>query len=561
MANNFISINTKIFKHALVLLFVSLMSFMVTYGQDLPDEDGEIEDAEVVIEKNKKITLPKATRNYQKVPAPPVNTNNAPVKFSFENYELELPDLKPRIRILTVKEPELQKLYGNYVKVGFGNYITPYLEGFFNNKRSVDYNYGLHFRHLSSRRGAVDKTNSGSGETKVGVNGEYLTDQLVFTGQIDYENDKHHFYGYSSGEDVDREDIEQIFNRAGINLGVRNNAPDAPLSLGLGLAFRGVSDKFDAKENQFKVTFDGGYEISDLLDFELDAEIFVSKREDITSIDRNMFRLKPAFKFSVDDFDIVAGINLVSENDTIDNADKLHFYPFGKAEYVIADRVKVYAGIGGDIQRVTFDQLSQENPFLAPNVAVNHTNRSFMFFGGLDGQLVDKLTFATGFSIGNYKNLYFFANSAQDSTKFDVLYDTGNTNILNFFGELAYQEKNRFRSALRFDYFGYDTDKVAEAWQRPKYKLDLNASYNLFDKILFDANLYLMGGVKALNLASDTTTELDPIANLSLKTDYLLSNRASVFLQLNNIFGTKYEKYLNYPNRGFMAIAGVSYSF
>ena len=165
------------------------------------------------------------------------------------------------------------------------------------------------------------------------------------------------------------------------------------------------------------------------------------------------------------------------------------------------------------------------------------------------------------FSVSNYENLYFFANSLQDSTKFTILYDQGNTVLLNIFGEVSIAVRENFRLTARGDYFGYNTDEVAQAWQRPNFKIDLLSTYNLFDKFLFTANLYTMGGIQGLNLASDTSKKLDTITDLGFTAEYLFSEKFSAFLQLKNIFAKEYELYLNYPSRGFMALAGVTLSF
>jgi outer membrane cobalamin receptor len=79
--------------------------------------------------------------------------------------------------------------------------------------------------------------------------------------------------------------------------------------------------------------------------------------------------------------------------------------------------------------------------------------------------------------------------------------------------------------------------------------------------LLLTANLYTLGGIQGINLASNTTKKLDTIADLGFTTEYLFSEKFSAFLQLKNIFAKEYERYLNYPSRGFMLLGGVTLSF
>ena len=157
-----------------------LLSAVSLFGQDQEwDEDGAIQDAEVVIEKDRQITLEKANRGYEKVGPLPDNVNRQPQQYSFDYINYTATPFTPRIRINRIKEQPLPKLYGNYVKGGVGNYGTTYLEGYFNNKRSETHSLGGYIKSLSSSRGPVDKGNSASSDFSLGVEGSYFLDEVT----------------------------------------------------------------------------------------------------------------------------------------------------------------------------------------------------------------------------------------------------------------------------------------------------------------------------------------------------------------------------------------------
>lgn len=560
-----------------LLFFISFLGIYVPLlAQQDPnwEEEGEIEEAEVVIEKSREIELPRANRKFERVPPLPVQEPSINIEYRFVEVLPKLGSLKPPIRVLKVKEPPLPKLYPNYVKAGFGNYLTPYLEVYANSARSEDYSYGVHFRHLSSRQGPVDGGNSGNSDTQLGLNGKYFAGGHTFFGEASYRRERYHFYGYMPGLELSRDSIKQIFNTISLSGGVERSEVDAAFDYQLKFNYRHLDDAYEASENQFGINFLASMDIADQLAFNLQSDFWMMNQKDVadvfpneaSSINRNLFRIKPYFAYRTSTepqqgLDIKAGLNLVYENDTISNADKLHVYPFAQAKYHITNALNIYASLDGDIERRTLLDFTNENPWLKPNVAVLHTNKNFGFGGGIAGRINSILGFNAGFSASNYKNLYFFANSATDSTKFDILYDPGNVFVFNLHGEININAQNRFRSTLRGDYFSYNMDELAKPWQRPTYKMSLLSSYNVYDKLLLNAELLVMGGLEGINLASGTETELATIADLSFKADYLFSPRFSTFLQFKNIFAQNYERYLNYPSRGIMIMAGITYSF
>jgi outer membrane receptor protein involved in Fe transport len=79
--------------------------------------------------------------------------------------------------------------------------------------------------------------------------------------------------------------------------------------------------------------------------------------------------------------------------------------------------------------------------------------------------------------------------------------------------------------------------------------------------LVLGTSLTVQGGIKALNQQSGHQETLDGIFDLNLSADYMFSRRFSAFVIGKNIFSKEYELYLNYPSRGFTAIAGITYSF
>jgi hypothetical protein len=534
-------------------------------AQTWEPEGGEIKPLEVTILKDRVIELPPANRIFEKIPPSPVATTPSPLSYQFINFTTAIPELNPRIRPLKLSDEEIAKLYGNYLKAGLGNFGTTYAEGFFHSRRNKDYSYGSRVKYLNSARGPVDKSNSASGEMGAELFGKYFTDQAVVSGGMGFNRQKLFFYGYPSDLElpVVRDTIRQIFNTFHLNAGLENANKAQKLQYKLGMDFDYLTDRYQAKESEVGLNFKSGYNLGEATGIDLQSDLHLITRKDelVEAKVRSLFRLRPTVRFQYEGFKIMAGFNAVVENDTIQNADKLHLYPVAKASLDFLDSWTVYAGIDGDMERVSLRSLLAQNPFLSSNVGVFHSNKSFSFYGGLQGKLGSALAAKTGFELSNYKNLFFFINSESDQAKFDVIYDTGNTSFANYFAELSFSANENLRMGLRGDLFGYGTDRVEEAWHRPTYRLGLTTHGNVVDKILINADLFVLGGIRAFDRPTNQTIKLDPALDLNLKVDYLFSKKFSAFLQFNNIFNSNYQLQLNYPVRGLQVMAGLTYSF
>ncbi len=557
---------TKLVYIRLVCAFITAGTFAAVpiNAQDQDwEEDGEIQDAEVIIEKDRQIELPPANRSYQKVAPLPIEVDRSTQTYSFEKIDYQATPFTPNIRVLTIKDQPLSKLYGNYIKAGVGNYGTSLLEGYFNNKRSDTYVIGGKLKSLASSRGPVDKRNSAASDLLLGFDGSYFTDGVIFTGEAEYQRIKRFFYGYTPGTEVDRDTLKQVYNKILISLGLEDSNKNPDLDYGVRATFTSFEDRWDNSEDQGSFNFTGSYQFNDQVKFGVLSDLHFSqyKLAEIGDQNRTYFRIRPTVETEIDVFKVELGLNVVYENDTIQNMDKVHLSPVAKASYQLTDNAVLYAGLTGDVDYRSWQSYVKENPFLAPNVALSHNIKTLEINGGLKGKLWEEVNFNTGLSIGFYNNLAFFPNSGADSTKFDIVYDTDGPSIVRLFAELGYSKAQHFIINFKGELLGYDTDEVIEPWGRHTYSVGVNGSYNLYQKLILSGSITALGGIKGFNLQSGTVRELDGIFDVNLSVDYLFSPRFSVFVTGKNLVSQNYQRYMNYPARGITVIGGVSYSF
>jgi hypothetical protein len=545
-----------------IILFVMVSSIGVS-AQEEKWGEGEIQSVEIEIVKDRQITLPKANRNFDKIPPRPAEPIRPEITYDLKSFNFTSSDYNPAIRPLKLKQEELAKIYGNYLSAGIGNYSSPFLEAYLNSKRDKEKFYGAHFYHRSFGKGAVDDKNSASGNSQLDLFGKFFSKSVTMGAYLNYENRSGYFYGYpQTGMEVDRSTVKQEYNIVSLGGEVENTKPtDFNFKLKGGFSY--LDDHYNAKESEVSLNWNNNYKISEASEFILKADYFLIARKDLLkdATPRNLLKVNPAYRFSpFDKLNLTLGLNTAFENDKIDSK-SIHVYPNVWANYSLASSVEAYAGLTGDMDKVSLHTLSSENFWLNSNIDIYHTNRSAELIIGLKGKVIKKLTFDAGFSAANLKNLFFYKNAIADASKFDVVYETGDTKRINLFADMGLNFTEKARLNFRADYFSYSTDNLEEAWHRPTYRLTGNSYFNIYNKVTLHADLIVQGGMKAFDEANSVIVTLDPAVDLSTKVNYFVSRQFSVFLKFNNMLSTKYPLYFNYPSRGFQALGGISWSF
>ncbi|MFM8832533.1 MAG: hypothetical protein ACKOEV_02675 [Cytophagales bacterium] len=560
-----VRLSVSVMHYQLFTIVWLLFSIVPAKGQD----QGEIQKVEFEIVKDREIKLPQASRNFDKVPPRAAEPTKPEIGYSFNNLSFSTPDYNPAIRPLKVKQNDrISKIYGNYLSAGYGNFASPYLEGYATNKRDKNKFYGLKLFHRSFGSGPVGEGNSASSKTEIKAFGKVITSSLAARGFLMYENRGAKFYGTVPNGFLGDAALQTY---AVFSLGADiANANKSDFNYALKGGFSYLKDNFKASENETNLNFTSIYHFDDKKLIQVEADYFLMNRktETLASSARHVLKIRPSYRFSpTENFVLSVGVNAAFANDSLGNEKSFRFYPNVNASYQLAEGLQVFGALIGDIDRVSLHSLSRENTWLNQNVELNNTNRTIDIAGGVRGKLAGKFAYQVGLSIANVKNLYFYQNNLAVPSKFDVVYDKGNVQRTNLFLELNYNQTRSVRLALRGDYFGYSTDMVAAAFHRPTYLVSFNSILNIYDKVVLDVDMLLQGGMKGLSNESAfsslgrKTVDIPSAFDLNAKATYLVSNQFSVFASFNNILNNNYQAYLYYPVRGFQAMAGASFSF
>jgi hypothetical protein len=545
--------------------------FLLTLGfssQFAIAQRGEIESQTYEIVKEKSIEFAPANRVFDKVQPVKGETGKTKVSYQIVDPQINIasPKLTPAVPVSSDEKDRQDQpdVLNNFVKAGGGNYGRFLGEIFVGGRPKEDLAVTAQLKHLSAANGPVDGKNSANAATNFKLAGKYIQTKYKVEAGFDFDRKNYYFYGYKpqpEGVVVDRDTIRQTLNQFGFNLGFENTDASVLVDYSVKTSLSTLKDRYNASELDWGTKLTASVPVSETFFALLEADAFVSQRVDQNTYNRNLFRVKPTFKYVTDVFSVSAGINAVNETDSQLDINKTKAFPAINLDVTPFSGLQVFAGWNGDIVRNTLKSMLSENQWLGPNVLIVNTEKTSDLSAGVKGETGSGFNYEGKVSYASYRNFYNFNNSLVDTSRFSIIYDTGKTKVLTISAQAGYNYNDLFKTSLKANFFDYAMDVTEEAWHRPDLTINWFNALTISKKLFVTADLYVLRGIKAKNFQSGEVTKLPVITDLNLKIDYLLTKNFSAFVSLNNVLGKQYQRYQYYPQQGLNFIGGLSFSF
>ncbi len=529
---------------------------------------GEIESQTYEIVKEKNIEFPPANRLFDKVQ--PLQGKAGEKKVSYEFLDPKINLASPKLTPVAVASSdqntraEMPEALNNFIKLGAGNYGRFLGEGFVSSRASDDLVFTAQAKQLSAATGPKYGVNSANSSTDIKVGGKYIRNTYKVDGIMEYNRKNYYFYGYQPQPEtvtIERDSIRQTTNIFGVQLGFENTEANSLIDYAVRTNFYTLSDRYNASEIDWGTTIKGSLPIVDKVYAMFEAGAYISQRVDAETFNRNLFRVQPTFKYASEFFSVTGGVNVVNETDNVLNVNRTRAFPIVNLDVSPFSGFHIFAGWEGDIVRNTLKSMLAENQWLAPNVILANTIKNADIFAGVKAENSNGLSFEGKVAYTRYKNFYVFNNSLTDTTKFSILYDGVQTDVLTISAQAGYALNDLFKTSLKANFFNYKLDNLEEAWHRPSYTINWFNALTISKKLFITSDFFVVDGLKAKNFQSGIITKLPVILDLNFKIDYLLTKNFSAFVSLNNILGKQYTRYQYYPQQGLNFIGGLSFSF
>lgn len=537
--------NCKNIVLALALLTLPIVAFA---QPDLPSEEVEvIKDFEARLEETNKLDLSPTL--------PPLDAEQKNFSYSIPTRTLNVDYPAPKIKPLAQRRDKIEPSYNGYTKLGYGLPASPYGElGYHYDKKDL-YDIGFHAKHHSANY--ADLEHQRFSDTNVDVDGTYYSNLGFAVGaNLGFRSDEVHFYGYDhEAIEFTRDSVRQRFNtfEAGARFfnGVRTQG-DINYEISVNSYFlrekflEGKEDGVDLKLEVVK-WFAEKHSLNVVLQGDFTKYVTINTEQSLN----NIFA-KPSFTYHGNSFKIKGGANFAMQKDSF------FIFPDVEATVNIAGtKLAAFAGWKGDLQKNSFRNLSDVNPFLQSEVIVKNTRYNH-YYGGLKGNIkFVEYQVQVGFKQAN--DLALYLNDPSDYKRFNVIYD--NVDIFNIEGTVGLKPLKGLDVLITLGQNVYNPDNESKVWHLPSLEGNIAAKYlTLKKKLRLKGECYIADGAPYLdeNLSQGN---LGALFDLSLGAEYLVTKNIGLFFDANNLFANKRERWYRYPSYGINILGGVTAKF
>lgn len=547
----------KIGLRNIAMIWVMVIAGTSAAAQTEYNIDGEVQDAEIVIEKERKIELNKEYKLYEFIKWKPKRAApvNKPSEFKWYVYDVanEPMQFEPAKASVSARD----KNYQHYGKAGFGNYASPILDVSVTSTGDPNQMLGINFKHESFETGAVDDDNSGSAVTELNLYGALIREKIKLESALNYGLRKDYYYGYPDGTVVNKSDIKHRGNFLNFDLKAVDNDLSDAIGYQAGFNFQHYSDNFDASENTFSFDIDGSYGDN----IYLDTELKFSKYTDaVIDESRSYLRLNPYYRMQIEQLTLDVGLSFSLQNDDLPDLSANKIFPYARASYSLTPEYTVFAKLDGGFTFNSLYGFASEVGVLNQSAGIANSERLFDLSGGIAGNPIEKLSLQATIAYQAIRYLPILVNNTVDQSRIDLVYDQETSNVITFGAEAQYKVNDAHEIAAGMNFYAYKSDGYDQIYHRPTTEILVSGDHQIIPKLSANWNFTFMSGLVGFdqNLA-DTDVKMDAIPKLDLGLHYQLKEAWGIFLSGENLINKEYSRYLYYPQRGIQIKGGVTF--
>lgn len=569
-----------------ILIVITFFTTVLLFSQEVDKDSIGTEEINIVKPYTPKIKDAFKIKKNPELGNDTIQQKN-PVEYSINSVPVASTFTPSKGKAKGVSKKKKERIYDNYVSVGFGNYTTPKAEVFVHTSTTRNNDFGALLKYHSSKDGVKDAVlDTDFLNAKLDL--YYKESQRDFDWKINggYHYQQYNWYGLAKPQEILQNTLDEINPKqtyGNINVGGDINYFDSFFK-GATLGFNSFTDDYNSFEFHFLAKPKFQIPISsELIETSFRLEYILGKFDQNYLSDVELkygyynLGVSPTFKVLRDYLTVNLGANIVYSGATQnDSESKIFIYPNITASYEFIQGVMVlYASATGDLQQHSYRSFVGKNPFVSPTLFVGRTNEQYNAKLGIKGKLTSNVSYNinASYKSEDEKALYKLNSDTtplegtrnyQFANSFGVLYDDVNT--ISAFGEIAIDFSKEFRFGGNVTYNTYDMNFQEEAWNLPSLEVSAFANYNI-KKWFAGANLFFVGERKDQYV---NTIGILPIINtitnksyidLNLNFGYNFTDRLTAFATANNVLGTTYQQHTNFNVQGIQFLGGIKYKF
>jgi hypothetical protein len=460
--------------------------------------------------------------------------------------------LKP----LALGKDTLATLQNNFIKAGYGNLKTPLIQAGFGTGRQDKYNFGIYGNYTSSKGNIKNQDYS---TLNVLASGTYYSPTLEINGSVGYDRNQLHYYGYDHTlYDYSKSDVKQAFNQFTAQVGVKNRPTnDWAFMFQPSAKFIYFSDAYGRKEPTviFKAPISKQLFEDIYLRVEGLFDLSSFKQKDSAQFNNNVVAIHPALEIIKPRFVLHAGLNPTWTNG------KFYLMPdIVNESHIIYKKVILSSGWISYINKNSYRNMTQQNPFFTAYGEGILNTRVEEKYTGIKGTLGSHFNYNTKFAAMTWYNMPLFVNDVIDGKTFFTKNET-ELRAFNLHGEVGYIQEEKFQLRFTIDWFNYTKQKTeVKPWGLVPFQTDAFAQYTLAKKLHLNANAFFLGS-SYFQLSNGDFQKTNKGWDLNAGASYDIGKNFNLWVNANNIFNTRYQRWYGYNTYGFNIVGGVMVKF
>lgn len=447
----------------------------------------------------------------------------------------------------------------NFVKLGFGNYTTPYASAGFSFGDGKTSLVNIYADYISSK-GNIE--NQDYARVNIKGSGSYYTTKNEVYGSVGMTQQDYYLYGYDHMlHNYSKSEVLQRLQDVTLKGGFRNKEKnESGINYNPNAEINIFSNQDRLTESSLMLEAPVEKTFNDLL------SVKVAVKADITSyssknlpvnvdFNNNIFQISPELIYTNESLNVHAGVSPAWDNG------KLNVLPNIYGEFRLpGGSLLVQGGLVGRFIKNTYRNLSMINPYLQ-TITFQENTKEVELYGGIKTSLGKHFNFAAKAGYINYHDLPLYINDTATDYKSFLLVNESQVTDFRVHADLSYVNQDKFTITGGLTFNGYtglnDNDK---AWGTIPLEINASLRWWAYKQVLIKSDFRAFSGGPYL-LANNEHRTLSGAGDLSAGVEFAINKNFSAWLDLNNIFNNKYERWHNYPVYGLNLLAGMIYRF
>lgn len=453
--------------------------------------------------------------------------------------------------------------YSNYIKVGLGNIHIPYVQAGFSFGDGKKSFFNVFANQFTSKGKLPFQKNSLTGVSAMGT--MKTAANLEWNGKIGFNSNDFFLYGYQPATlSFTKDQLRQRLQTIEGKLSLRNMEPtEFGLTYNPNIrvsVFSGENNKNKGTEANsvlnLPLTKTFGKSLAINLGFT--ANLTNYRPTGKKSVNNNIYYVSPALLLKTPNLFIHGGLIPSWDNKVFT------LLPDIMVDVTTNDqRFTAQFGWIGYYDKGSYERFAGINPWIAqPNQLLN--TRIQERYAGFKGSVLDHISYSAKVGFVQYRNMPLFVNDTTDGKTFYTEY-TSSMEALQLHGEIALTKGENFswNTGLTWNQFTKVRDQI-KAYGLIPFEVNSTLRWQIFKEFYFKSELFLFDGaayrVRTAPGKFDSRKGKAAV-DLNAGLEFRITRNFNLWLQMNNLFNKRYQRWNQYEVFGFNILGGIIYTF